>query len=141
MNRRVSLRTGRERGSATTELVLVTPLLLLLMLVAVALGKLAGARLDADEAAHQAARAASLTRTAAAAGAAADQAAALSLAGAGSSCTAPRTTPALSAFSPGGVVRVTVTCRVALGVPGMASGMDITASAASVIDLYRGAET
>lgn len=53
------LRRPRDYGSATTELVLVTPLLILLALVAVAFGKLVGARLDADEAAHQAARAAS----------------------------------------------------------------------------------
>nr|WP_168517072.1 TadE/TadG family type IV pilus assembly protein [Streptomyces sp. S1D4-11]QIZ01506.1 hypothetical protein HEP87_11165 [Streptomyces sp. S1D4-11] len=57
-------RRSQDAGSATTELVLVTPLLILLALVAVAFGKLVGARLDADEAAHQAARAASLARSA-----------------------------------------------------------------------------
>ncbi|MGW1286421.1 TadE/TadG family type IV pilus assembly protein, partial [Streptomyces sp. NPDC002586] len=47
--------TPPDSGSAAIELVLATPLLILLALVAVAFGKLAGARLDADEAAHQAA--------------------------------------------------------------------------------------
>ncbi|MEN8652350.1 TadE/TadG family type IV pilus assembly protein [Streptomyces sp. 21So2-11] len=138
MNRRVR-HSGkeRERGSATTELVLVTPLLILLALVAVAFGRLAGARLDADEAAHQAARAASLARTADRAHGDALRAARASLAGAGASCTSPRIAPALGGLVPGGTVRVTVTCRADLDVPGMRS-MDVTSTAASVVDLYRG---
>ncbi|MEV0604270.1 TadE/TadG family type IV pilus assembly protein [Streptomyces sp. NPDC050315] len=129
-----------DRGSATSELVLVTPLLILLALVAVALGKLAGARLDADEAAHQAARAASLARSVGEARAEAEGEARRSLAGAGSSCTSPRVAPALGGFAPGGLVRVTVTCRAVLDVPGMSS-VSVTASAASVVDRYRGVET
>ncbi|MGW7074634.1 TadE/TadG family type IV pilus assembly protein [Streptomyces sp. NPDC054866] len=130
----------RDAGAATTELVLVTPLLILLALIAVAFGKLAGARLDADEAAHQAARAASLARSSGEARTEAAGAATRSLAGAGSSCTSPRVRPALGGFTPGGVVRVTVTCRAALDVPGMRS-VDVTASASSVVDLYRGVQT
>ncbi|MER6386210.1 TadE/TadG family type IV pilus assembly protein [Streptomyces sp. NPDC001233] len=126
-----------DGGSAAVELVLATPLLILLALVAVAFGKLAGARLDADEAAHQAARAASLARTAEQARSDAGAAARRSLSGAGSSCTGPRINPALGTFTPGGVVRVSVTCRAALDVPGMPS-MDVTASSASVVDQYRG---
>ncbi len=133
------LHRPRDAGSATTELVLVTPLLILLALVAVGFGKLVGARLDADEAAHQAARAASLARSADAARSDAGQAANRSLTGAGSSCTGPRIAPELGAFAPGGVVRVTVTCHASLDVPGMRS-VDVTASAASVVDLYRGVE-
>lgn len=129
-----------DRGSATTELVLVTPLLVLLALIAVAFGKLAGARLDADEAAHQAARAASLARSPGEARTEAADAATRSLEGAESSCTSPRISPALGGFAPGGVVRVTVTCHAALEVPGMSS-VDVTASASSVVDLYRGAQT
>ncbi|MFE9555452.1 TadE/TadG family type IV pilus assembly protein [Streptomyces sp. NPDC006703] len=129
-----------DNGAASTELVLVTPLLILLALVTVAFGKLAGARLDADEAAHQAARAASLARTAWQARAEAETAARRSLAGAGSSCTSPRVMPDLGGFVPGGAVRVTVTCRAALDVPGL-RGVDVTTSAVSVVDLYRGVET
>jgi len=51
-----------ERGSVTVELVLLTPLLILLLLFVVALGRLSGARLDVDGAAAQAARAASIAR-------------------------------------------------------------------------------
>ncbi|MFD4644778.1 TadE/TadG family type IV pilus assembly protein [Streptomyces sp. NPDC058441] len=133
------LHQPRDSGSATTELVLVTPLLILLALVAVAFGKLVGARLDADEAAHQAARAASLARSADMARAEASGAATRSLTGAGSSCTGPRVTPELGDFTPGGVVRVRVTCRAVLDLPGM-RGVDVTTSAASVVDLYRGVE-
>jgi Flp pilus assembly protein TadG len=115
----------------------VTPLLILLALVAVAFGRLAGARLDVDEAAHQAARAASLARTAEQARGDALRAARSSLAGAGASCTSPRVVPALGGLVPGGTVRVTVTCRADLDVPGMRS-MDVTSTAASVVDLYRG---
>ncbi|MCX5206897.1 pilus assembly protein [Streptomyces sp. NBC_00237] len=119
------------------ELVLVTPLLILLALVAVAFGRLAGARLDADEAAHQAARAASLARTAEQAQGNALRAARASLAGAGASCTTPRVASQLGGLEPGGTVRVTVICRADLDVPGMRS-MDVTATATSVVDLYRG---
>ena len=129
-----------QRGSATTELVLVTPLLILLTLVAVALGRLAGARLDADEAAHQAARAASLARSAGQARGQAERAATLSLAAAGSTCTRPETAPALGRFAPGSVVTVKVTCHVVLGTPGLPGEIAISASAASVVDTYRGVQ-
>src|SRR5437016_6332033 len=53
-------RPGRERGSATAELVLVTPLLILFVLFIVGLGRLAHARAMVNDDAAQAARAASL---------------------------------------------------------------------------------
>ncbi|WP_233521698.1 TadE/TadG family type IV pilus assembly protein [Streptomyces triticagri] len=128
---------SRDRGAATTELVLAAPLLILLTLVAVGFGKLAGARLDADEAAHQAARAATLARTTGEAGSDAGRAARQSLAGAGSSCSDPRVAPEVGDLAPGGVVRVTVRCHVALDVPGLGD-VDVEASASSVVDRYRG---
>ena len=42
-----------ERGAVATELVLLTPLLILMLLFVVALGRLAGARIDVDGAAAQ----------------------------------------------------------------------------------------
>ena len=89
---------SRERGSAAAELVLVTPLLFLLLLFAVAAGRLVQARLDVDSAAQQAARAASLARTPAAASAQATQVAQAALAGQSVTCdpaVSPRT-PATS---------------------------------------------
>ncbi len=46
-----------QRGSVTVELVLLTPLLILVLLFVVALGRLAEARLQVNTAAGQAARA------------------------------------------------------------------------------------
>lgn len=59
-----SLRRWRqdESGGVTVELVLLTPLLLLMLLFVVALGRTVSARLDVDGAAAQAARAASIAR-------------------------------------------------------------------------------
>ena len=57
-------RPGRrwgEEGSATVELVLLTPALVLLALVAFAFGRVVDARILIEDAAHSAARAASLT--------------------------------------------------------------------------------
>ncbi len=54
---------ARERGSAAVELVLATPVLVALMLLAVAGGRLASARGEVDAAARDAARAASIGRT------------------------------------------------------------------------------
>jgi Flp pilus assembly protein TadG len=51
-----------ETGGVTAELVLLTPLLILLLLLVVAFGRLAGARIEVDGAAAQAARAASIAR-------------------------------------------------------------------------------
>ncbi|MDA8282563.1 MAG: pilus assembly protein, partial [Actinomycetota bacterium] len=68
-----------ERGAVATELVLLTPLLILMLLFVVALGRLAGARIDVDGAAAQAARAASIATTPGGATAAAQQAAAAAL--------------------------------------------------------------
>ncbi|WP_433214689.1 TadE/TadG family type IV pilus assembly protein [Microtetraspora malaysiensis] len=68
---RPSLSTRTDKGSATAELVLLTPLLMLVALFAVATGRLVAARLEVNDAAHQAARAASIARTPSAADAAA----------------------------------------------------------------------
>jgi hypothetical protein len=52
-----------ERGAAAVEMVLITPLLLVLLLVMVLLGRFAVARTDLDGAARDASRAASLARS------------------------------------------------------------------------------
>ena len=89
---------SRERGSAAAELVLVTPFLFLLLLFAVAAGRLVQARLDVDSAAQQAARAASLARTPAAASAQAQEVAQAALAGQSVTCD-PAWSPRNSATS------------------------------------------
>jgi Flp pilus assembly protein TadG len=132
---------SRERGSAAAELVLVTPLLILFLLFAVAVGRLVQGRLDVDSAAQQAARAASEARTPQAAGAQAQQVAQAALAGQSVSCDPAVITPDLGDFVPGGEVTVTVTCTVRLSdlsllhVPGSET---ITATFTSPVETYRG---
>jgi Flp pilus assembly protein TadG len=132
---------SRERGSAAAELVLVTPFLFLLLLFAVAAGRLVQARLDVDSAAEQAARAASLARTPAAASAQATSVAQAALAGQSVTCSPAVITPDTTDFTPGGEVTVQVSCTVHLSdlsllhVPGTET---ITATFTSPIDTYRG---
>ncbi|WP_331717319.1 TadE/TadG family type IV pilus assembly protein [Yinghuangia sp. ASG 101] len=130
-----------ERGSATVELVLLVPLLVLILLFVVAVGRFASARGLVDDAAHQAARAASLTRNATAAEQAAYDAAHAALAGAGVTCTSLAVTVDTKAFTPGGRVRVAVSCTVslaemsALGLPGHRT---LHGEASSILDEHRG---
>ena len=131
----------RERGSAAAELVLVTPFLFLLLLFAVAAGRLVQGKLDVDSAAQQATRAASLARTPQAARAQAQQVAQAALAGQSVSCDPAVITADTGDFVPGGEVTVTVTCTVRLSdlsllhVPGTET---ITSTFTAPIDVYRG---
>jgi Flp pilus assembly protein TadG len=132
---------SRERGSAAAELVLVTPLLILFLLLAVAAGRLVQGKLDVDSAAQQAARAASEARTPQAAAAQAQQVAQAALAGQSVSCDPAVVTPDLGDFVPGGEVTVTVTCTVRLSdlsllhIPGSET---ITSTFTAPVDTYRG---
>lgn len=130
-----------ERGSAAIELVLVTPLLLLFAMVAVGFGRLADARLQVNDAASQAARAASIARDPGTASAAARRVAVASLAGHHLTCLPVSVTVDTSAFHPGGAVTARITCTVALSdlspfpVPGAKT---VQAAATSPIDVFRG---
>ncbi|MCQ4084396.1 pilus assembly protein [Streptomyces sp. RB6PN25] len=127
-----------EEGSAATELVVVTPLLVLVLLVMVALGRLATARLRVDDAAHQAGRAATLARTPDQARRQAGAAAGAALSASSPACTRSTVQTDTGAFAPGGVVRVTVACTAALGVVGLPGHVTITRTAVSAIDSHRG---
>lgn len=129
-----------DDGSVSTELVLLTPVLVLVLLVAVAFGRMASVRLRVDDAAHQAARAASLTRTAGQAHGQAHAAAVAALAASGASCTHVTVTADIGAFTPGGVVRVKVACAAELGVSGLPARITVARTAVSVIDTYRGTQ-
>ena len=130
---------GDERASAPTELVLITPLLLLLLLFVVFLGRLSTARLDVTAAARDAARAASLRASPDDAVADATAAAAASLAERGMACREMGVDVDISRFSPGGSVAVQVRCTADLAdlallrVPG---SREVTATAREVIDAY-----
>ncbi|MFF4989745.1 TadE/TadG family type IV pilus assembly protein [Streptosporangium saharense] len=103
---------GRDRGATVVELVLLAPLLILLALFTVAMGRLATARLEVNNAAHQAARAASIARSPVLAAAAARSAAATALSSRRVTCARREVNVRLGSFRPGGNVTVTVICRV-----------------------------
>ncbi|WP_329562055.1 TadE family protein [Kitasatospora sp. NBC_01266] len=130
---------AKDRGSVSVELTLITPLLITLVLLAVGVGRLAGARLDVEDAAHQAARAASRARSFDEARGAGQQMANEALSQAGTSCPQPETNVDTDAFHPGGQVVVTVSCTVALAdlsaVP-LPGHQTITAAFTAPLDTY-----
>ena len=103
-----------EDGSATAELVILTPVLILFLLLVVALGRLSGARLDVNGAAAQAARAASIARDPATATTDATQTATAALASQHLTCAHLSVAVDTAQFNPGGAVAVTVSCSVDL---------------------------
>ncbi len=115
-NRPVPRRPGRpdQSGSATLELVLATPLLLMFILLAVGAGRLATARADVDGAARAAARAASFRRDPGSASLAARRTVAATLAERHVTCRRLDLTIDARAFHPGGWVAVDLTCTVSL---------------------------
>jgi Flp pilus assembly protein TadG len=105
----------RERGSATAELVLLTPLLILFVLFLVGLGRLAHAHALVGDAAAQAARAATLHYLSPGQAAqAAQQTAADALRSAGVACASQTTSVDTANDHPGGSITVTLQCRVDL---------------------------
>jgi Flp pilus assembly protein TadG len=135
-------RQSGDAGGVTAELVIVTPLLILFLLFVVALGRLAGSRIDVDGAANQAARAASIARDPVAATSAAQTTAASALADQHISCARLHVTVDTAQFHPGGSVAVAVSCTVDLeDVTGLRvpSAKTLTARAVAPLDRYRGA--
>jgi Flp pilus assembly protein TadG len=120
---------------------LVTPLLIVLLLfVAVVIHRGVDARLRLNDAAHQAARAASIQRTSPDAMTAAQSAATTALPVGSVVCASVSVDTATGGMVPGGVVTVTVTCTVnfgdalLLGVPGQKV---VSATASEPIDTFR----
>ena len=134
-------RLGRdESGSVAAELVLLTPLLILMLLFVVALGRLSGARLEVDGAAAQAARAASIARDPGTAVVMATQTATAALGSDHVTCGQLTVSTDTALFVPGGSVAVTVTCHVALSdLTGLRlpASESVTSRATAVIDTFR----
>lgn len=108
------MRCRNERGSAATELTLITPLLLLILLLVVAMGRVTLAREEVIGAARDAARAASMQSSASGAAATAQTTASNSLQTGHVSCQQSTVNADTSAFRPGGWVAVEVTCHANL---------------------------
>ena len=137
---RLRARCGRsERGSAALELVLMVPVLILLLVFAVAVGRTIDARERVQDAAHSAARAATLAATAPQAEQDAEQTAAQALAGAGVTCSPMNVTTDIGALTPGSTIAVTVSCRVSTtGISGLDLPTTLSATFRSVVDRYTG---
>ena len=134
-----------DRGSVAAELALITPLLTtLLVFVAVVVHRGVDARLRIDDAAHQAARAASVERGPVTAHAAARTTATRALADAGVACRAVTIDVDTGGVRPGGTVVVTLSCRVDFGdapVLGLPGGRTLTSRAVEPVDTWRSAPT
>lgn len=130
-----------ERGTAAIELVLVAPVLIVIMLFVVGLGRMAHARQQIDAVAADSARAASLERNTAQSANAARVAAEASLGDAGVSCTELDVHVDLDNYQPGGQVRVLVSCKAKLGdvaLAGFPGTRKFTAEAVVPIESHRG---
>ena len=138
------MRRDPQDGSAAVEMALIAPGLLLLLALLIFGGRNALATGAVEQAAVDAARAASLARTGADAETAASSAAARSLADQGLACSAMDVDVDTRGFGtpPGQAAHVstTVACTLRLsdlGLPGLPASKTIRAGSVSVIDTYR----
>lgn len=135
------MRQRNERGSASVELVLLTPVLVGLLCLTVAFGRVQSARADIEASARDAARAASLERTAVDARAAGEQAALAGLDAGGYTCLPLTVSVNTAGFAADATVTATVTCTLRLSdVTGMGipTTRTLTARFSEPIDRYRG---
>lgn len=130
-----------DDGSVTAEVTIAAPfLIMLLVFVGVVIYRGVDARLRIDDAAHQAARAASIERTPTAATTAARSTAASALASAGLACVSLSVRTSTGALRPGGTVSVTLSCTVDLGnalILGIPGDTTLTATSIEPVDLWR----
>lgn len=130
-----------QHGSASIELVLLTPVIVGLLLVVVAFGRIQNARADVEAAARAAARAASIERDAPSARVAGERAAFMEFDGGRFHCQTLRFDIDTAVFAADSLVTATVSCGVALsdvsgmGIPGHHT---ITATFSEPLDRYRG---
>ncbi len=134
---------GDERGSVAVEMVVLVPALLLIVALLVAGARIWEARGQVTEAAHRAARAATVRSDASASARVAEDTAVANLTEVGCRRQQVDVDAAALHRDPGfgGKVSVTVSCTVALTdllLPGLAGEMTIGASAADPVDRYRG---
>ena len=140
----MSVRRSRKRsrgddGSASVELTLLVPVLVIVLALLVIAGRQVSAALIVQDAASTAARAASLQRDSASARTHAHQAAERELADRGVVCSLFTAVVDTFGFEPGGRVEAQVTCTVAvIDLGGFGGQRTLTATALSPVDPYRG---
>ncbi len=135
---------SRERGSESIEAVIGMTALMLFIALIMAAGRISIAHQSVISAAAEAARAASISRSAGLAQAEASSGASVSLANQSLECASTRVIVDTSGFSsPVGVpaaVTATVSCEVSLAdiaIPGLPGSTTITATVSSPLDTYR----
>ncbi|MFE2326045.1 TadE/TadG family type IV pilus assembly protein [Streptomyces sp. NPDC059385] len=136
-----------DRGSEAIATAIVVPLLLMLLCMAIAGGRIVTSGAKVDAAAEDAARAASISRTYTSAQAEAAAAAARSLNDQGIQCSSTSTSIDSSGLAVPlgqvGTVTVTISCTVPLSdllLPGVPGSKTMTSSFTSVVDAYRSRE-
>ncbi|MEV7525637.1 TadE/TadG family type IV pilus assembly protein [Streptomyces sp. NPDC091371] len=141
-------RLREDRGSEAITAAIVTPLLLMLLCMAIAGGRIVTSGAKVDAAAEDAARAASISRTYTSAQAEASAAAARSLNDQGIRCASTSTSIDSSGLAVPlgqvGTVTVTISCTVPLSdllLPGVPGSKTMTSSFTSIVDAYRSRES
>ncbi|MEV5203205.1 TadE family protein [Streptomyces sp. NPDC053720] len=144
-SRRLLRGLRRDRGSYAVETAVLAPVMIALLLLMIAFGRVTDADGAVDSAARAAARAASLERDAGSAQAQAQDAATRSLQGEGITCRTSNVVIDTSGYALDLGVEATVTATVActanlsdIGLPGLPGAKTLTASWTSPIDTYRG---
>ncbi|GGR81568.1 TadE/TadG family type IV pilus assembly protein [Streptomyces rishiriensis] len=140
----IAERLRDDRGALSLEAVILFPVLILVLLLVIAFGRIGSAGNAVDTAARNAARAASLERTGGAASSAGSQMARSVLDQQGLQCTSTSISVSTGGFSaqigePASTT-ATVTCVVRLsdiGLPGLPGSKTLTSSFTSSIDSYR----
>ncbi|TVZ84785.1 TadE-like protein [Streptomyces sp. BK340] len=137
-------RVRSDEGSVAIEAAIVLPALIMFVCLAIAGGRIVTSGSKIDAAAEDAAREASIHRTAAAAQGAAQAAAAESLNDQGIKCASTSVSVNAGGLNVPvgqvGTVTVTVTCTVSLSdllLPGVPGAKTLTSTATSVVDQYR----
>ncbi|NUK21691.1 TadE/TadG family type IV pilus assembly protein [Streptomyces lunaelactis] len=133
-----------DEGSAAIEAAIIVPLLIMFLCLAIAGGRIVTSGSKIDSAAEDAAREASIHRSAAAAQSAAHAAAAESLNDQGITCASTSVSVNAGGLSVPvgqvGTVTVTVTCTVNLSdllLPGVPGTRTLTSTVTSVVDQFR----
>ncbi|KQX70154.1 TadE family protein [Streptomyces sp. Root1310] len=133
-----------DEGSVAIEAAVIVPSLIMFLCLAIGGGRIVTSGSKIDAAAEDAAREASIHRTAAAAQSAAHAAAAESLNDQGITCASTSVSVSTGGLSVPvgqvGTVSVTVTCTVSLSdllLPGVPGTRTLTSTATSVVDQYR----
>jgi Flp pilus assembly protein TadG len=129
-----------ERGSASAELVICTPILILVAVVALAIGRLVLQQSQVVDVARDAAEAASIWPTGSAAQTAALTTASYELVHDNLRCIDQQIDVDTADLAPGGQVSVQVTCVVELsndGLPGLPATVTLHAAAVAPVEEYR----